>query len=250
MDQGLLATPNLRTFLRFTSRALWMPSGTIHGFDLGNIVMINSAYNVQVEKVPYAFNGQNVLAAEEAIMVAPVWTLKGNQFSTRIKSLLMMGTKQTDLTIGSNAGSPQTITGAIPGASYDLGVRGLTSFTSLTNVGVSVTYVNGTDYEVDLATGMLRIIDGGAISTATTVVATYLSASLTREEYTAFDNQNQIGTLRCFGLRLGDTVVNEEGIFTGNLYTDNMGDTDPLKHREWTMKISVAGSPRFRTLKT
>jgi hypothetical protein len=104
---------------------------------------------------------------EESIMMAPVWTLEGNQYSTPVRALLVAGTKNADATIGANAGSPQTIVGALPGNTYDLGVRGLTSFTSLTNVGATVTYVRDVDYEIDLITSLLRIIEGGAISAAT-----------------------------------------------------------------------------------
>jgi hypothetical protein len=249
MDQGTKTAPNLASFLRFTTKGLWLPTGVIHGFDLGNILMVNSSYGTETEKVPYAVDGNNVIAMEEAIMVAPVWTIEGNQYHTRIRELLVMGTKNADATIGVSAGSPQTITGAIPGGSYDLGVRGLTSFASLTNVGATVTYVVNVDYEIDLITGILRIIDGGAITAATTVVATYLSSALTRESHTAFNNQNQTGTLKCFGLRTGRAIVSEEWVFTGNLYTESLGDADPKKHKSWKMKLSAAGNPTCYSLK-
>ncbi len=113
-----------------------------------------------------------------------------------------------------------------------------------------MTYVNGTDYEIDLVTGVLRIIDGGAIATATTVIATYVSASLVRESHTAFNNQNQLGTLKCFGLRVGRTYPGEELVFAGNLYTESLGDTDPKKHRSWKMKLSVSGTPTIYSAKS
>ena len=244
MDQGLKATPNPASFMRFTSKALWLPTGSIHGFELGNILMVNSSYGTQVEKVPYAADGNNVIAMEEAIMVAPVWTIEGNQYHTRIRELLFMGTKNTDVTIAANAGSPQTIVSPVAGGSYDLGVRGLTSFTSLTNVGATITYVNGTDYEIDLVTGILRVIDGGALATTpVTVVATYMSPQLIRESHTAFNNQNQTGTLKCFGMRVGRTIPAEEWVFVGNLYTESLGDADPKKHKAWKMKLSTSGFP-------
>ena len=251
MDQGLKTAPNQASFLRFTTKALWLPTGSIHGIDTGNILMTNSNYGTETEKVPYAVDGNNVIGTEESIMMAPTWTLEGNQYPTPLRAILAAGTKNADVTIGANAGSPQTIVGALPGNTYDLGVRGLTTFTSLTNVGATVTYVNGTDYEIDLVTGMLRIIEGGAISAlATTVVATYVSGALTRESYTAFNNQNQIGTLKCFGLRTGRTVVAEEWVLSGNLYVESRGDWDPKKHMSWKMKLSATGNPLVYPLKT
>src|SRR4051812_20147712 len=79
MDQGLKTSPNQASFLRFTTKAIWIPTGSIHGVDLGNILMQNSNYGTETEKVPYAVDGNNVIAKEEAIMMSPVWTLKGNQ---------------------------------------------------------------------------------------------------------------------------------------------------------------------------
>lgn len=250
MDQGLKAAPNQASFLRFTTKGLWLPTGSIHGVDLASIQMTNSNYGQETEKVPYAVDGNNVIAMEESIMMAPTWTIEGNQYSTPVRALLVAGTKNADVTIGANAGSPQTIVGALPGNTYDLGVRGLTSFTSLTNVGATVTYVRDVDYEIDPITGLLRIIEGGAISSATTVVATYVSAALTRESYTAFNNQNQTGTLKCFGLRTGRTVVAEEWVLAGNLYTESRGDWDPKKHMSWKMKLSASGNPLTYPLKT
>jgi hypothetical protein len=250
MDQGLKATPNLASFLRFTTKALWVPTGIIHGVDLANILMVNKNYGLATDKVAYSVDGNNVLAMEEPIIMEPSWTLTGNQYPTAVRALLYMGTKNTDATIGANAGSPQTIVGVLPGSTYDLSVRGLTSFTSLTGSGGTPTYVNGTDYEIDLITGMLRIIEGGAITAATTVVATYVSPALTRESYTAFNNQNQTGTLKCFGLRVGRTVVAEEWVFNGTLFTESPGDADPKKHMDWKMKLSATGLPLVYPLKT
>jgi hypothetical protein len=246
MDQGLIGTPNKRSFVRFTTKALWTPDGSIHGNDLGNILMVSSAYNPEIEKVPYAFNGQNVIVLEEAVLFAPAWTIKGNQFSTRIKALLLAGTKQADVVQSAATGATQTINGVQLGATYDLGVRGISNITVL--VGATPKTL-GTDVEVDPVTGFARILEGGAIAAAANVIFNYDVPALTREEYTAFDNQNQLGTLRCMGLRFGDVYVNEEAIFSGNLYTDKLGDSDPKKHRDWEMKLSTSGVPRFRTLK-
>jgi hypothetical protein len=247
MDKGLLSTPNKRSFLRFTGTGLWTPDGSVHGFDLGNILAINSNYNVETERVPYAFNGQNVTALEEAIMVSPDWTIRGNQFHTRIRQLLMMGTKQADVVQAAATGATQTLTGVVVGASYDLGVRGASNLAATVSAASKAA---GVDYEFDTVTGIFRVLEGGTIAAGANVVLTYDVPALTREEYTAFDNQNQQGTIRIFGLRLGDGTPGEEAILAGNLYTENTGDLDPKKHREWSMKLSVSGSPRFRMAKS
>src|SRR3954470_14977239 len=99
MDQGLLTNPNRRAFLRFTSRGLFLPSGSIHGYDLGSILMINAAYGMKTNSSTYAYAG-GVQEFKEPIGWTPEWTIKGNQHHSRIRALLLMGTAQTDVTIG------------------------------------------------------------------------------------------------------------------------------------------------------
>lgn len=79
----------------------------------------------------------------------------------------------------------------------------LTAFTSLTDSGATTTYVAGTDYEVvDLAAGMIRIIDGGAITDGSTVEANYSAGA--SETVAAFAKPNTEYWLRFNGLNTAE----------------------------------------------
>lgn len=246
MDQGLLAKPNSRSFLRFTSRGLFIPDGTIHGYDLGAILMVNSALGAETNKIPYAVNGDNVTAFQETISVSPEWTIKGNQFSTRIRELLLLGTKQTDAVQNVGTGLSQTVTGVVLGATYRLNIFGALNFTA--TVGTAKTA--GVDYEFDPLTGNFRPLEGGTIAAGANVVCGYDLPAVTRERYTAFNRQNRSGNLYLSGLRSGDTFLNEEWIINGMLTTDDMGSIDPKKNREWSMKMYANGLPDVYMPKT
>lgn len=115
--------------------------------------------------------------------------------------------------------SPLTVTGAtvtdevigpvIKGLYYQLGVSpsnpsgamGLSVHTGpSTNVVVknqagSTTYVEGTDYEIDMIMGRLYIIPGGAIASASTIKVSYKTTTSTRERVLS-GNQSIDGAFR------------------------------------------------------
>lgn len=119
-----------------------------------------------------------------------------------VKENLMLAIYGSDASLAS-----ATVTSAPhvahPGKAFFLGRPNLTSFTSLTSTGGSpTTYVNGTDYTVDLKSGTVEIIEGGAISTQTNVLTTYVAGAI--ERVTAFSADNTEVWLRFNGLNNAD----------------------------------------------
>ena len=77
------------------------------------------------------------------------------------------------------------------------------SFTSLTDVGAATTYTAGTDYEIiDLAAGMILILDGGAITEGQEVEANYATGD--SEVVSAFSKPNTEYWLRFNGLNTAE----------------------------------------------
>ena len=100
-----------------------------------------------------------------------------------------------------------TVTGeshlAYPGKNLIVNSINLQTFDSLTDAGGTTTYVGGTDYEViDLAAGMIRILDGGAISFGTEVEANYTTGA--QETVAAFGEPNTEYWLRFNGLNTAE----------------------------------------------
>ncbi|MBD2694431.1 hypothetical protein [Anabaena catenula] len=85
-----------------------------------------------------------------------------------------------------------------PGKYSPLARMNLTSFTSLTNVGATTTYVNGTDYRVDLAAGLIYVIPGGAITEGLALKANYAAGS--SEQISAFTRKPKYYSLMFAGL--------------------------------------------------
>ena len=74
------------------------------------------------------------------------------------------------------------------------GVRNVSAVT-LTGVGGTPTFVNGTDYRVDLALGRIEIIPAGAIANNTAVLANYTRSVNSREQVIS-GNRPITGALR------------------------------------------------------
>lgn len=92
---------------------------------------------------------------------------------------------------------------AYPGKYLILNEINATAFTSLTDVGGTTPYVAGTDYEViDLASGMILILEGGSITEGADVEANYeVGAS---ETVAAFAKPNVEYWLRFNGLNTAE----------------------------------------------
>ncbi len=91
---------------------------------------------------------------------------------------------------------------AYSGKSFFLNRINLTSFTSLTNNGATTTYVNGTDYTVDLKSGTVTILEDGDISDESVVKANYVAG--TSERVTTFSTPNKEYWLRFNGVNNAD----------------------------------------------
>lgn len=103
--------------------------------------------------------------------------------------------------------SASTVTGethlAYPGTNLIVNNINLQSFDSLTDAGGANTYVVGTDYEIiDLAAGMIRVLEGGAIADGTEVEANYSAGAY--ETVAAFAQPNIEYWLRFNGLNTAE----------------------------------------------
>ena len=100
-------------------------------------------------------------------------------------ALYLQGTASA-LTVSSATGSTSTLTGVIPGRTYQVGVTaaapyGARQIASVVVANGATTYVAGTDYEVDLVLGLVTILAGGAITAGTNLTVTYNQTAHTRD---------------------------------------------------------------------
>lgn len=77
----------------------------------------------------------------------------------------------------------------------------------VTNSGATVTYVEGTDYEVNADMGMIRAIPGGAITEAQALKVDYTKAAIT--DGWGINGSTQ-SSIRCYALLEGENIATGE----------------------------------------
>lgn len=170
---------------------------------LGNVPSLRISTSTQQVKHQESHTGQGLtdLVIETTKEATLMLTLE--DFDRDNLALLLYGTATT---IAGATISSETVIGYV-GRHVPLANINLTSFTSLTNAGATTTYVNGTDYAVDLKSGMLSIPVGSAIADAGSLRANYVCGN--HEKISTFTRTNRELWLRFDGLNTaeGDAPV-------------------------------------------
>lgn len=137
-------------------------------------------FTAETEKAEH-FSSESGLAEKDAALIVRVnrtGTLTCDNFSLTNLALFTSGTTEAQSqTAGPVEDEAHTVT---PGRIYQLGVsdtavtgvRNITTV-SVTNTAGTTTYVENTDYALDLALGRLQILEGGAITAGQVVHVNY-----------------------------------------------------------------------------
>lgn len=240
MEQGTLTTPNLASFDRLTGKAIFFATGSAGGVDLGDILMEKFDYNPKRETVDAHIDGNVIQILEETIATNPVFTIDGQQFHSAIMPLILMGTRNADVTQASGTASTAAITAKL-GQTFDIGAR------NITNVIVTVsaaTKVADVDYFLEANKGLIRFPGTAAgIADGASVTVTFDKPAITRDSYTAFNNQNLQGILKLFEMDNRSPIPKYEYSINGTFTVDKGGDTDPAKHKQWSIRFALNGQP-------
>lgn len=157
-------------------------------------------------------------------------------------ALALMGESEVLAVVGATI-ADETFTNVAQGRHYQLGVsdtqpggaRGLVEHSSGVNVvvtddaGTPATFVEGTDYEIDMELGLLYIIPGGGIESGTNIEVDYKTGATSRERVIS-GNQKING-------RLKFVAFNPEGenrdLYLPKVQIAPTGDID-FKKADWT----------------
>jgi hypothetical protein len=240
MEQGTLTTPNIASLDRITGKAVFTKTGDAFGVDLGDILMHRLDYGPKREETSFHIRGNTVLAVEETTSVSPVFSIDGQQFTSQNMPLMLLGTRNADVTQSSGTAATASITAKL-GKTFDLGAR------NITNVVVTVAAAAkaaDVDYFLDAAAGLIRFPEVAAgIADAAAVTVTFDKPAITRDSYTAFNNLNLQGKLQLFEFDNRSLIPKNEWLFDGTMTAEKGGDADPLKHRQWSLRFAVNGQP-------
>jgi len=131
--------------------------------------------------------------------------------------------------------------GVKQGYDYYVGAMGLTLFT------VTGKTLND-DYTIDLGSGMLHIVEGGAIADNSNIVGTLSCPALSFSKYTALSQMFVRGNARLITTD-GNTDVPREVVTGGiEIYISDWGDNDGTKFNDVTAMVLWTDRPTVRSL--
>jgi hypothetical protein len=246
LDLGTPLLPNRFTFNRFTATCVWYPGSAVPavdgGYHLGVIEGQMLDEGIAREKVPNPIDGAVNLLFDEAVSVAPIWTLKGRQFMTTILPLLHMGTAGSNQVQG--AGSTSRPFTAYVGKTIDIGSRNISAVTVTDTATGLITYIEGLDYFLNAPQGLIRFPNsGGSITDGEGITIAFTKPALSRETYVAFNNLNQSGNLQLFLMDAHFQPPAEELFIPGVLSRDKGNTGDPMKTDMWQLRFACEGQP-------
>ncbi|RCX32079.1 hypothetical protein [Thioalbus denitrificans] len=190
-------------------------------------------------------------------------SVKADEVTTRLDRMGTMRTRSLDIdnlamwvvstastkTQSSGSVTDEAISAVQQGRYYQLGtdasnpsgVRGISAVTVTDDTGTT-TYVDGTDYTVDLTLARLYIVPGGSIADDSDLLVDYTKAANTRDQVVALSATTQQGAVRVIGSNLKGAnrdyympMVNLTP--TGDL--DLKGDPESQRHQEIAFEVEL-----------
>ncbi|MCG9891099.1 MAG: hypothetical protein MH252_08490 [Thermosynechococcaceae cyanobacterium MS004] len=130
-----------------------------NGIFLGNVPELSTSINVENIEHAESMTGQQLTDLRVNTKTQAMLSATLENYSTEVLAIALRGTASTT-NAGTVTAEPKA---ALKGRFIKLNRMNLTTFTSLTGIGGTPVYVNGTDYVVNLATGSIEILSTGAI---------------------------------------------------------------------------------------
>lgn len=167
---------------------------------LGNVPMLKVGLTTQEVKHQESYTGQQLTDLKIETSKEATINIQLESFDKDNLALALFGT--STLIAGATV-SGETLIGYV-GKTTPLANINLTTFTSLTNAGGTTTYVLGTDYTVNLATGSISIPrTGSTITDGSSLRANYVCGN--SEKVSAFTKVNKEYWLRFEGLNTAES---------------------------------------------
>ena len=158
-------------------RIYFQPTGLVGYQSLGNMVSVTpdlkKAVTVTENNDPTEraiVQGQEVVST-----IGWAWDFETNEFPDVIMRLIQCSAAPANAAQSLNASNTATFSSAVPGYTYDLGAYNVSAVVVTVS---AATKVEGTDYVVDYAAGMLTILASGSIAAAASVGVAFANPAL------------------------------------------------------------------------
>jgi hypothetical protein len=182
-----------------TTMVLFKPAGaTGTWYNVGNVLEFKNVPNIQrvehfTAAVGDAGGGVAFGDGNMATQISRKYTAKFDEHTKENLRTILLAAEPTAANQAANATRTVAITDVEPGKSYLIGALGITSH--LLTFGGSAK-VEGTDFLLDRASGLLTILTGGAILSGDDVAGTVAVPAITYQNYANLSELRVTGTVQ------------------------------------------------------
>src|SRR5581483_1426951 len=154
--------------------------------------------------------------------ISPMYQYVFDEHSPYLVNLALLGSQGADsVQAGGNIVAEQLTNNSQQGRVYFTAQNGLTVAT--VKVGGIAKTLN-VDYAIDLGSGAVTILNGGAINNGSTVTIDYTSGAVTMHNFTAFQALLLQGAIKYVETDQFSATPRQMTTFNGQLYVTNWGD--------------------------
>ena len=230
-----------------TTQVLFKRTGAANVIDIGNIIKFAHAPDIQRSEhftaaVGDAGGGYAVADGKLINTVANRYTLTCDEIDHDMLRLLNLTDAATASNQAANASLAVSIADVEPGNTYDLGSRGITAH-ALTFAGDAA--VEGTDFTIDYAAGLLKILSSGAIVSGDDVAGTINVPAITRKVATSLSDMRVTGSVTILQWdQFSESAPRREITCTSvELLVTNWGESTHTGFREVQLEINCLTRP-------
>ena len=217
-----------------TTARVWMKRSGGQYTELGDVENYKKADEKGYSDVKGSVKGFKRQLAKLLNNVSLMWMFTLNEELSEVLRLLGLATKQADSVQSTAASQSESFTSVVLGASYFLTKQNVTALTVTVS---SVLKVEGTDYTVDLGSGVVTILATGSITAGATAVVAYDAAAQTFENYTSLKETRVNADFRVHEYDQFSEVPREMHDFAGQIWISNQGENSSEKPS--TVEVSI-----------
>ena len=228
---------DFRTRRKVTAKFYFADEATPTAFrDYGNILLTKQEPKLDRAQQISAQKGYVQVTHEEPGKVDLRWSLKADEHTTDLISLLHLAGDPSTVTQTQGAGASWSLSSVKQGYSYYVGAMGLSAF-------VVTSKTLNTDYTIDVGSGMITIVVGGNIADGSSISGTFTKAGLTFSQYTSLSKLFKRGYVRLITFDQNATTPREIVTFKGELSVTDWGDHDGQKYNDSTLNLLAVDAP-------
>lgn len=222
---------DFRTRLKLSAQLYLADIATPTKFtDFGNVLLVKSAHKIDRAQQVTAAKGHLRVTHEEPGKVELRWDIKVDEHQDELVRLFHLADGATAANQSSGTGASWTATVAI-GYSYYVGAMGISSFAISGKTA-------GTDYTIDLNTGMFKSL---TITGETT--ATFNKAALNFNTFTAMTEMFRRVAVRMILTDQNADTPRQIVTFNGEVHLSDAGEFAPDKFNEAAISLLAVSDP-------